>query len=83
MIPLTSPEQLIKLMENPITAVLIIILAIWSMVWKGLALWKASRNFQKTWFIVLLVVNTMGILEILYLFYFSKRKDKNLPTSQI
>ena len=43
---------------------------IWSIVWKGLALWKAAREESKPWFIVLLVLNTFGILEILYLYVF-------------
>ena len=44
----------------------------WSVVWKGLALWKAAQKEQKWWFIAFLVVNTVGILEILYLYVFSK-----------
>ncbi len=44
---------------------------IWSLIWKGLALYRSARNEQKGWFIVLLVLNTMGILEILYLLLFS------------
>lgn len=51
---------------------LIIIATIWSLIWKGFALWKSARIKQPVWFIVLLVVNTLGILEILYLFLFSK-----------
>ena len=46
---------------------------IWSIVWKGLALWKSARTDSKIWFIVFLVVNTLGILEILYLYVFSKK----------
>jgi len=46
---------------------------IWSIVWKGLALWKAAREESKVWFVVLLVVNTLGILEILYLYVFSRK----------
>lgn len=45
---------------------------IWSVIWKGLALYRAARNGQKAWFCILLVVNTMGILEIVYLLFFSK-----------
>lgn len=47
---------------------------VWSLIWKGLALYKAARNGQKGWFVVLLVVNTMGILEIVYLLFFSNLK---------
>ena len=48
-------------------------LLIWSLVWKGLALWKSARRKENIWFIVLLIVNTVGILEILYLYVFSKK----------
>jgi hypothetical protein len=49
------------------------LLIIWSLVWKGLALWKAAREGSKPWFVVLLLLNTAGILEILYLYVFSKK----------
>lgn len=45
----------------------IFILVAWSAVWKGLALWRAGRKNHLAWFVVLLVVNTCGILEIIYL----------------
>ena len=54
--------------------VLLVILALWSTVWKGLALWKAARLRQTLWFVVLLVINTAGVLEILYIYIFSKRR---------
>ncbi|MFH0863972.1 MAG: DUF5652 family protein [Candidatus Gottesmanbacteria bacterium] len=47
---------------------------IWSFFWKGLALWRSSRSGQKYWFIILLILNTVGILEIIYLLFFSKEK---------
>ena len=46
----------------------------WTLPWKGVALWKASQLKQKWWFIALLVINTLGILEILYIFIFSNLK---------
>jgi len=52
---------------------LLVLVLIWSVVWKGLALWKAARRGANVWFVVLLVVNTVGILEILYLYVFSKK----------
>jgi len=48
------------------------VLVVWSLIWKGLALWKAARNNSKPWFVVLLIVNTLGILEILYVFWLNK-----------
>ena len=57
-----------------------IVLMIWSVIWKGLALWKAAQQGDKYWFIALLVINTVGILEILYIYIFSKKKESaNLP----
>jgi len=46
----------------------------WTLFWKGWALWKAARANSKGWFIVLLVINTIGILEIIYIFAVSKGK---------
>ncbi|MEE8131529.1 MAG: DUF5652 family protein [Candidatus Paceibacterota bacterium] len=51
------------------------LLLIWSLVWKGLALWRSAQLGSKKWFVVLLVLNTAGILEILYIFVFSKKKN--------
>lgn len=49
------------------------LIAIWSIPWKGVALWKAAGRKEKIWFILLLLINTAAILEILYIFIFSKR----------
>jgi len=56
------------------TPVLIAIL-LWAIPWKGIALWKAVKNDHKKWFIILLVFNTLALLEIVYIFYFSKKKE--------
>lgn len=52
----------------------ILALSVWSIIWKGLALWRAARLEQRNWFMAILVLNTVGILEIGYLFIFSKEK---------
>lgn len=49
-------------------------LLIWTLIWKGLGLWRAAKNGQKYWFVAILVVNSVGILEILYLKFFSPQK---------
>ncbi len=56
-----------------IGGLLLFVVLVWSIVWKGLALWKSARTDSKVWFIVFLIVNTLGILEILYLYVFSKK----------
>jgi hypothetical protein len=47
--------------------VLIAAIVVWDIAWKGFALWKAARNKRKGWFIVLLLVNSIGVLPIIYL----------------
>jgi len=51
---------------------LLILILIWSLIWKGIALWKAARKNNLFWFILILLINTIGILEILYVFVFSE-----------
>lgn len=63
----------------PVVAVVFFVLMIWSVIWKGLALWKAAQQGDKYWFVALLVINTVGILEILYIYVFSKKKG--IPTN--
>ncbi len=55
-------------------AILVYILSIWSLIWKGIAIWRAVKHNQRNWFIVMLVLNTVGILELVYLFRFSKKR---------
>jgi hypothetical protein len=59
-----------------VPTILQIVLLVWSMLWKGLGLWNAAKNSQRNWFIVMLVINTVGLLEIIYLFRFSKKRMK-------
>ncbi len=53
--------------------VLFFVLVVWTLAWKGMALWQAARAGHKGWFVALLIINTAGILEILYLYVFSKK----------
>ncbi|MDO8655089.1 MAG: DUF5652 family protein [bacterium] len=52
------------------------LLAVWSLYWKGRALWRAAKRNEKKWFLALLLVNTLGILEILYLRVWGKDKKE-------
>jgi len=56
--------------QNPIA---LFFIALWVFPWKGVALWRAARVKDKWWFIVLLIINTFGILEILYIYIWNKR----------
>lgn len=55
---------------------IIIALVVWTIPWKGFSLWKSARRGDRAWFIILLILNTAGLLEILYLFFFSERPKK-------
>jgi len=54
--------------------VVLALVLLWSLIWKGIALWRASHLEQKYWFGIILVVNTLGLLEIVYLLI---NKNKN------
>ena len=56
---------------------IIFVVALWTIVLKGYALWYAARGGQKKWFIALLIVNTFGILEIVYLIWFRPKNNEN------
>ena len=49
----------------------ILIAVLWMLPWKGWALWRAARNGQKVWFTVFMLVYSLGILEIIYLTFWS------------
>jgi Family of unknown function (DUF5652) len=58
---------------------IIIIAMVWSFVWKGLALWKSAKQEDKGWFIAFLLINALGILEILYIYIFSPLRHERQP----
>jgi methionyl-tRNA synthetase len=65
-----SLEQLLQ------NSLILFPLFIWMTIWKGIALWKSARNSHKKWFIFLFLLNTLGLLEIIYIFFFSKKVTK-------
>ena len=52
----------------------LVFIMIWTIFWKGCALWIAGKKDEKKWFLALLILNTVGILEIVYIFYIAKKK---------
>jgi len=58
-----------------------VLLIIWSLVWKGMALWRSARNGKNKWFFVLLIFNTLGILEIIYLLFIDKTTVKTVDNT--
>jgi len=73
-----SPADL----KAPLVVLLIgvvVVLAIWDGIWKLIALWKSARNGQLAWFVVLAILNTAGILPILYIWLFQKKPPAPSP----
>ena len=50
----------------------VLVLAVWTLYWKYRAMWHAAKHDRKVWFGAFLIVNTLGVLEILYIYVFSK-----------
>ncbi len=63
-------------LNSPVWTLILLLVVLWTLPWKGVALWRAARNSNRIWFIVLLIVNTLAILDIIYIFGFSKKKGK-------
>lgn len=65
----------------------LVLITLWSAAWKAVALYTAGTRRQKGWFIALFFINTVGILEIIYLAFFSNieardAKRRNYRRSQ-
>ena len=56
--------------------IILVLVVIWSLIWKGLALWKSARRDDLWWFIAIIVINTCGILEIIYIFFIAGGSDQ-------
>ena len=65
------------LQQNPW---IILSLILWVIPWKGYALWLAAKNDSKWWFIILLIVNTLAILDIIYIFFVGKKGNPKIGT---
>jgi methionyl-tRNA synthetase len=57
-------------------------LLVWSLVWKALALWKSAQLSHRWWFAAILIVNTLGILEIIYLYFVAKKYSVRIETGE-
>jgi len=55
-------------------------LILWALPWKGVALWKAARRRNIGWFIAILILNTLAILEIIYIFFISRKPQADIES---
>ena len=52
----------------------LLVLMLWTLYWKARGMWRAAHQESKVWFIIFLLINTLGILEIVYLYIITKTK---------
>lgn len=53
-----------------------LVLVVWELAWKGVALWKAASYRQTGWFVAILILNTIGILPIVYILFFQAKRGE-------
>jgi hypothetical protein len=79
-------QSFVAFADSPWFPAVAMALALWSIPWKGYALWVAAKNTHKWWFIALLLVNTAAILEIIYIFGFGRpalKKTAGMSSSAV
>jgi hypothetical protein len=72
-----SLVEVTRFMESTLGIAVLSLIVVWGLVWKGFALYRAGKQSQPGWFVALFLINTLGILEILYLAFFSKRRHRH------
>ena len=58
---------------SPLINILLVLIIIWTIVWKVYAVWTAVKHNHKKWFVALIILNTFAILEIFYIFKIAKK----------
>lgn len=72
-----SPTRMVarRIKKNAKVQALIIAALTWSLAWKGASLWRAAKDDSKPWFLALLVTNSLGVLDAIYIFGVHRRKN--------
>jgi hypothetical protein len=58
-----------------------VVAMLWTLPWKGYSLWTAAKRGDKKWFIALIILNTLAILDIFYIFYIAKKTPQEFLKS--
>ena len=56
--------------------ILMIVLTILDITLRAIALWKSARAGSKIWFIALMILNTLGLLPLIYILFFAPKSEK-------
>ena len=71
--------------QHPVNfLVLLVLLSVWELVWKGFGLWHSAQNKQKGWYIAILLLTefTVGLLPVVYLLWFKPKQKREAPLKQ-
>lgn len=60
---------------------LMIVAIVWTLLWKIYSVWIAAKRNEKKWFAALLVLNTLGILDMIYVFGVAKKKWSDIQNT--
>ena len=80
---------LFELYQEPSQLIVgVIVVGIWSAIWKGIGLWFSGKNRQKKWFIAIFLLSdiTLALLSIIYLIWFKppeERKSEAAPKAPL
>lgn len=69
----TNPQVLL-----PVLLLILLPIIIWDLAWKIAGCWKAAKNNQFVWFVCIFVINSLGILPIIYIYFFQNKSKKRL-----
>lgn len=68
-----------------LSSLVLLVLMLAVITLKGYALWHAAKRDEKGWFVAILLINTIGILELVYLYSVVglwKKKEVSAPESK-
>lgn len=60
--------------QYPYLLPILIVVAIWELVWKAIAMWKAAKNDNKVVYVLLIILNTAGLFPIAYILINRKKR---------
>ncbi len=56
-----------------ILKIVLIVVSIWAIPWKIYGAWLAARHENRKWFLAIIILNTLSILELYYIFFVLKK----------
>jgi hypothetical protein len=50
-------------------------IALWDLIWKAIGIYMAAGRGDRRWAVAMLIFNTVGILPIVYIFFFAAKVE--------